>query len=120
MKRLLLALTALALAAPALSSMAAPPPSHPTTARAAEMLNLDVTADLSFTATVVEAHDSNNYTYVLVEDEDGRRWLAAPRTSLKPGTVVRHSDGTLMRNFHSKVLNRTFQGVFFIAAIQAE
>ena len=115
----MIALTTLALTVPALSS-AAPPPGHPTPEHAGAMLGIAAPAELPFTARVVEAHDSNSYTYVLVEDEDGQRWLAAPRTALTPGTMVRHSDGTLMRNFHSKVLNRTFAGVFFIAAIRAE
>lgn len=119
MKRILTALAALVIAAPALSS-AAPPPGHPSPQDAGRLLGVAAGEDLPFAATVVEAHDSNNYTYVLVEDEDGRRWLAAPRVDLRPGMKVRHGDGTMMRNFHSKVLNRTFPGVFFIAALRPE
>jgi hypothetical protein len=123
MKRTLTVLTTLALAtlviaAPAALSSAATSPSPAPQHRTGELLG--VKADLPFTATVIEAFDSDSYTYALVEDEDGQRWLAAPYTDLKAGMVVRHGDGTLVRDFYANGLNRTFAGVFFIGAMQAE
>lgn len=125
MKRTLTVLAALAIgiltiAAPATLSSAASSPNLSPQHRTSEILGVQVDFDLPFTATVVEAFDSDSHTFALVEDEDGRRWLAAPRTEVKAGMVVRHGDGTLMRNVHSAALNRTFTGVFFIAAMQAE
>lgn len=118
MLRTLTALTALlVIAAPATLSSATPHDGSPMHRVGAP---LSVTIDLPFAATVVEAYDTDEHTYALVQDEDGRRWLVAPRAAVKPGMAVRHSDGTLLRNFHAADLNRTFAGVFFISAIQAE
>ena len=118
MKRTLTALAALlAIAAPAALSSATPHDASPLHRAGA---TLSVTVELPFAATMIEAYDSGDRTYALVEDEDGRRWLAAPRAAVKPGMTVRHSDGTLQRNVHAADLNRTFAGIFFIAAIRAE
>ncbi|PWC52972.1 hypothetical protein [Azospirillum sp. TSO22-1] len=118
MTRTLTALAALlAIAAPAALSSATPRDAAPLH-RAGTALSLAV--EMPFTATVIEAYDTADHTYALVEDEDGRRWLAAPRAAVKPGMAVRHSDGTLQRNLHAADLNRTFAGVYVIAAIQAE
>ncbi|HEY5789798.1 MAG TPA: hypothetical protein VIX81_04185, partial [Gammaproteobacteria bacterium] len=61
----------------ALGAHAAPPPGHPGTAQAGRALGLPATAPtLPHSGTVLEAWASNNYTYLLVERDGQREWLA--------------------------------------------
>lgn len=37
--------------------------------------------------------------------------------ALKPGSTIRHEDGSVMTNFYSKLLKRTFPSVMFVGHI---
>lgn len=112
----------LAGALPAVAA-AAPPPGHPTPQDAGKALGVPVQAPsepMPYQGTVVETFDANAYTYILLKDGNSQRWLAAPRTTIKPGMTVHHGQGAEMQNFHSKVLNRTFERILFVGAVRAE
>ena len=111
---------ALFLAALALPALAAPPPGHPSVERAGEILHLptDDAAELPLSGIVVSSLDANNYTYVEVEQQGQRRWLAAPLTRLTPGQVVRYDEGTQVFDWYSRKLRRTFQHLTFIKRLQ--
>lgn len=73
---------------------------------------------LSRTGTVLTHLDANEYTYLEV-DEDGRRlWLAAPRTAVADGARIRFPDGVAMKDFYSKLLRRSFDAVLFVRAVE--
>lgn len=105
---------AAALAAPALAE---PPPGHPSPAQAIEMLapRPAPAADaMPHRGKVLTAIHANEYTYLEVTADGGRRWIAAPRLDVRPGATVGYTDGATMSNFHSKVLQRSFDALMFV------
>lgn len=98
---------------------AAPPPGHPTVDQASQVMGVDPQATMAHQGRVLEAIDSNNYTYIRVHTAaQSERWLAASRLVLQPGQTIRFASGVLMHNFYSKKLKRTFERIHFVPAIQ--
>ena len=63
---------------------------------------------------VVEKLDASNYTYVRLDDGSGAEiWAAVPKTQLEIGEEITLMGGSVMRNFNSKTLNRTFESIIF-------
>ncbi|MCU0981431.1 MAG: hypothetical protein MUF25_19955, partial [Pirellulaceae bacterium] len=81
------------------------------------LLIYDLLRNKGFQGTVIETMNSAGYTYVHVDIGKAKIWAAAPETKVKTGDTVSIPPGTLMRNHHSKTLNRTFDGVYFVSAI---
>ncbi len=69
---------------------------------------------------VIEIANVAGYTYLHVEGKEGKEWIAGKAAELKEGDVVRYSTGSIMRNFFSKSLNKTFPEIRFTSAIQLE
>jgi len=68
----------------------------------------------AFSGKVLEKQDVSPYTYVRLEDGAGNQiWAAVPQTQLEIGEKVALQDGTVMTNFNSKTLNRTFESIVF-------
>lgn len=108
------------LTALALSAVAAPPPGHPSpdaAMRAMQPGMRPADAPLERSGTVVSHQDANEYTYVEVDEDGHRLWLAAPRTDLVDGTRVRFPGGVVMHDFYSKLLKRSFPEIIFVRAI---
>jgi len=104
----------------AASAIAAPPPGHPSPAMSAEMLAPAKPAkpsELPHEGKVISLLQASEYTYIEVSNGKESRWLAAPQSALKPGNLIRYEDGSVMTNFHSKLLNRTFPSVMFIGQL---
>lgn len=62
---------------------------------------------------VVETMDSAGYTYVLVDENGQKIWVAVMQTKVKPGDTVEFPDSPPMINFQSKTLKRTFDKIIF-------
>lgn len=71
----------------------------------------------SLSGKVLETMDSGGYTYVLLETEDGKKWVAAPKTTVTVGQSATFAPGMVMRNFKSETLDRTFDEVVFSSGI---
>jgi hypothetical protein len=69
-------------------------------------------------AKVVSAVDASGYTYVEVEENGKKLWIAVMQTEVKPGDEVVFPDSPPVENFHSKALNRTFEKIILVPAIQ--
>ena len=63
---------------------------------------------------VVSTADAGGYTYIEVNRSSKNMWIAANAIKVKKGERIRFSDGTIMTNFRSKILNRTFAEVMFV------
>ncbi len=101
-------------------TLAAPPPGHPSVDEAHRALGLDPASDaLPLSGVVLEAQDSNAYTYLLIERDGTQEWLAAPRLRVAPGSTVRYAPGRTIANFHSKKLRRTYPSVTFVPRAEA-
>ena len=62
---------------------------------------------------VVETMDSGGYTYVQVDENGQKIWVAAMQTPVKVGDTVEFPDSPPMVNFQSKTLKRTFDKIIF-------
>ncbi len=78
------------------------------------------TIDLPNIGKVLEVLNVAGYTYLHLEGKDKKEWVAGKAKEVKEGDVVRYSKGSIMRNFFSKTLNRTFPEILFTSAIQIE
>ena len=67
---------------------------------------------------VVQKMDASRYTYIRLDDGDGNEtWAAVPKTQLEIGEQITLKGGTVMRNFNSKTLNRTFDSIIFATGV---
>jgi len=62
---------------------------------------------------VVETMNSGGYTYISLENNGKKIWVAMPETKVKVGQNVTCQPGMPMDNFTSKTLKRTFDRVIF-------
>ncbi|NGZ07569.1 MAG: hypothetical protein G8237_14575 [Magnetococcales bacterium] len=62
---------------------------------------------------------SGGYTYIQVGGPTGN-WLAVPTSRVKEGDGVAWSQGTVMKNFTSKSLGRTFEEIRFLDKIKVD
>ena len=62
---------------------------------------------------VLETMDSGGYTYVQVDENGQKIWVAAMQTPVKVGDTVEFPDSPPMVNFQSKTLKRTFDKIIF-------
>ena len=85
-------------------------------------------SDGTFQATVTETMNAAGYTYAQItvgEDliwmvpagsEEPLVWLAGPETELSVGDVVSWQGGSVMREFRSSTLDRTFAEIVFVGS----
>lgn len=62
---------------------------------------------------VIETMNSGGYTYVHIENNGQKTWVAIPQTEVKVGQKVTFQPGMLMKNFKSKSLKRVFDVIYF-------
>jgi len=62
---------------------------------------------------IVETMDAAGYTYVALDQNGKKTWVAMPQTKVKVGQKVTCQPGMTMTNFTSKTLNRTFDSIIF-------
>jgi hypothetical protein len=62
---------------------------------------------------VVETMDAGGYTYVRLEKNEKKAWVAVPQMKVVVGSKMTFQPGQEMQNFPSKSLNRTFDSIIF-------
>jgi len=62
---------------------------------------------------VVETMNSGGYTYVNIEKDGNKTWVAVPPMKVVVGQEVAFQPGMVVTNFTSKTLNRTFETIIF-------
>lgn len=62
---------------------------------------------------VVETMDAGGYTYVCLEKDGKKTWVAVSQTKVVVGSKMTFQPGSEMQNFTSKSLNRTFDSIIF-------
>ncbi len=68
---------------------------------------------------VVETMDASSYTYARLDRGGTEIWIAGPKAKLAIGTKLERLQGTLMSNFHSNTLDRTFAQIYFVNSFGA-
>jgi hypothetical protein len=63
---------------------------------------------------VIEVIQTSNYTYLQVEENDDKFWIAVVKREAKSGDVIYYTKAYEMKDFVSKELGRTFPTVFFV------
>jgi hypothetical protein len=74
----------------------------------------------SFSGKVVETMNAGGYTYISVEKDGKRTWVAIPVSEVKVGQEVTYQPGAEMRNFTSKTLNKTFESIIFSGGLVSQ
>ncbi len=93
------------LAAPQKTIESPAPPPHPGAVEPAEPSVIS--------GKVVETMNAGGYTYICLEKNGKKTWLAVPETKVTVGAEMSFLPGTVMTNFTSKTLNRTFESIVF-------
>lgn len=62
---------------------------------------------------VADTMDSGGYTYVLLEKDGKKTWVAVPQMKVAKGQSMSFQPGVEMSNFTSKTLKRTFDKIYF-------
>ena len=79
------------------------PPTHP------------AVQDVSIiTGKTLETFNAGGFTYVQISTPNEPIWAAGPLTTIKKDDEVGFSRTMLMKNFHSKTLNRDFEAIYFV------
>jgi len=74
--------------------------------------------NLANSGKVLEVINSSGYTYTQVRTGKETLWLAAYKTDVAKGATVRYSSGIVMQKFYSKSLDRTFDQILFVDALE--
>lgn len=69
---------------------------------------------------VAETMNSGGYTYILLDKEGGKTWVAVPEMQVSEGEKVVLKPGIEMVNFTSSTLNRTFERIILSAGPVSE
>jgi hypothetical protein len=67
----------------------------------------------SLSGKVIETMDSGRYTYVCLEQDGKRTWVAVYKMKVIIGQQMSFAPGVEMTNFESKTLKRTFDKIYF-------
>ena len=66
---------------------------------------------------VLETMDSGGYTYVQIENNGKKTWVAVTKTKIVKGKEISFVPGMEMQNFESKTLKRTFDRIIFSGGV---
>ena len=69
--------------------------------------------DAVLKASITEFKDVTNYTYLNLKDSTGRIWAAIPKTSVETGDEIELANIIVMKDFHSRILDKTFATILF-------
>jgi hypothetical protein len=99
-------------------SQSSMPPGHPSIGQ--QQGNLPASPKVAASGStisgkVVETMNSGGYTYVNLEKDGKKRWVAAPSMQVSVGQELELRSGAVMTNFSSKSLNRKFDSIIFSA-----
>ena len=75
-------------------------------------------ADGSISGKIVETMNSGGYTYVSLENNGKKTWVAMPEAKVKVGQEISCQPGMKMENFTSKTLKRTFSSIVFSTGLR--
>ncbi len=73
--------------------------------------------DQPLTGKVIESMDSGGYTYIQIENNGKKTWVAVPKTKVVKGQDITLSPGAEMGNFESKTLKRKFDSIIFSGGV---
>jgi len=78
----------------------------------------EVPAGVGHKAKVLDFVDAAGYTYIQVEENGKKFWLAAVQAKVAKGDEIEFADSPVFPTFQSKALNRTFENLMMVAGIR--
>lgn len=67
---------------------------------------------------VKRATHAGGYSYVQVEKNGKEMWIAGPTANIKRGQTVSWTGASLMKNFTSKTMRKTFEEILFVQKLE--
>ena len=80
---------------------------------AAETTAAVAPASIKVTGQVLESMDVGSYTYIRIKTKDGETWAAVGKASVVKGAEVTIENATVMKDFESQTLKKTFATILF-------
>ncbi|MBC8317440.1 MAG: DNA-binding protein [Desulfobulbaceae bacterium] len=74
-------------------------------------------SDSALTGTVVDTFDGGGYTYIQLDTGTETKWTAIGQAPVTVGEQVSLKPGPVMRDFHSRTLDRTFPEIIFSSGL---
>jgi hypothetical protein len=71
----------------------------------------------ALSGTVVETFDGGGYTYIQFDTGTEQKWAAVGQTTVAVGDEVNLKPGPVMKDFHSRTLDRTFPEIIFSSGL---
>ena len=65
---------------------------------------------------VIRAMHGGGYTYMKIENNGTEFWIASTMINVKRNDIVNWTDASLMKDFKSSTLRRTFDEILFVTA----
>ena len=79
-----------------------------------------LSAAITVKGEVLEVKQVEKYTYLRLKTQDGETWAAVAKASVKKGAIVTVENVTVMNDFESKTLKKTFPTILFGALSSAQ
>ncbi len=76
-------------------------------------INLAYAKTKNHTGKIVDFKDAGSYTYIKIKNKNNSFWAAIMKVDVKKGEVITLKEQVWMKNFKSKVLNKTFEKILF-------
>lgn len=73
---------------------------------------------VSFSGKIVETMNSGGYTFLLLEKDGMKTWVAIPETKVKVGQEVACQPGMEMKDYYSRTLDRKFASIYFAGGLR--
>lgn len=111
------------LALVSMSALSEPPPGHPSSSQAMEILmsgSPTRSEELPHQGEVLSAINANQFTYLEIQEESSVQWIAVPLMAVTPGSSIRYGNGRVMTNFYSRLLQRNFPRITFVKDLVVE
>jgi hypothetical protein len=67
--------------------------------------------------TITQTMDAGGYTYIQLDNAQGKVWVAIPQTKVTKGQEVTAKPGMVMADFESKTLKKTFDVIVFSSGL---
>ena len=74
-------------------------------------------AAVSFSGKIVETMNSGGYTFLSIEKNGTKTWVAIPETKVTVGQEVTSQPGMEMKDYYVKSLDRTFASIYFAGGL---
>lgn len=79
----------------------------------------NLTDTIAHKIVIVEFVNAETYTYLNVDENGKKYWMAVPNRVVKVGDTYYYDGGMLMKDFESKTLNKKFDEIIFAEGIRS-